>query len=632
MANNKVKKVNLTSSNLSEEKLQELRQILPEAFSENKIDWDTLKTVLGDHIDPRIEKFSFTWAGKNNALQSVLMPSTSTLRPSEKKSIKFDSSENLFIEGDNLEVLKLLQKSYFEKVKVIYIDPPYNTGSDFIYKDNFSTAIKGYLEQTGQVDTEGQKLQTNRETNGRYHSDWLSMMYPRLKLAWNLLRDDGAMFVSIDDNEVHHLRMLMDEVFGEENFITQIIWENREGGGGSDSKNFKIKHEYILCYAKDAGLLQVQGQEVEDDSGYTNQDEYVKERGKFKLIKLNSFSIQYSASLDYPIKSPDGTDIYPSEDGKRGCWRWSKKKYDWGLENGFIVLKKNGDGKWIVYTKQYFKVDNENSPITRTLPPLAVIQEYSSTMATKQMEAIFGKKKIFDYSKPFPLIKRLITFVSKKGSDDVILDFFAGSGTTGHAVLSLNQDDGGNRKFVLVQLPELIDIKSEAYKSGYKTITEIGIDRLKRVIKGYGENQAIKDGFKVFELGKSNYPENNFELDPDKSEEENRKAFEAYLNKVKQGSLFDDENGLDIVYENIVKEGLSFNSKVIKQRLGKNNVFSVSDSTRTLTICLDRKVEDQTVKELTGRDYKGHTFICLDNALDDTSKANLGLNLELKTI
>ncbi len=628
----KPKKVNLTSSNLSEEKLWDLRRILPEAFSENKIDWDRLKTVLGDHIDPRIEKFGFSWAGKNNALQSVLIPSAATLKPATKKGLKFESSENLFIEGDNLEVLKLLQKSYFEKVKVIYIDPPYNTGSDFIYKDNFSTPIKGYLEQTGQVDTEGQKLQTNRETNGRYHSDWLSMMYPRLKLAWNLLRDDGAMFVSIDDNEVHHLRILMDEIFGEENFITQIIWENREGGGGSDSKNFKIKHEYVLCYAKDAGQLQVLGEEVENDDDYTNQDEYVKERGKFKLIKLNSFSIQYSASLDYPIKSPDGTDIHPSEDGKRGCWRWSKKKFEWGVQSGFIEFKKNGNGKWIVYTKQYFKVDNENQPITRTLPPLAVIQEYSSTMATKQMEAIFGKKKIFDYSKPYPLIKKLVRFVSKKSSDDIILDFFAGSATTGHAVLSLNQDDGGHRKFVLVQLPELIDVKSEAYKSGYRTITEIGIDRLKKVIKGYGENSPIDDGFKVFELGNSNYPENNFDFDPDKSEQENKKAFEAYLAKAKQASLFDAENGIDVVYENIVKEGLSLNAKVTEQKLGKNKVYVVTDGERSLLVCLDKKVESETIKELTSHEYKDRIFICIDKALDDTGKANLGLNLELKTI
>lgn len=631
MAKN-IQKVNLTSSNLSEEKLQELRQILPEVFAENKIDWDRLKTVLGGEIDPQVERFSFSWAGKSNAIKSVIMPSEATLRPNEKKSADFDKSENIFVEGDNLEVLKLLQKAYFEKIKVIYIDPPYNTGSDFIYSDNFASPLGSYLEQTGQKDSEGNKLQTNKETNGRFHSDWLSMMYPRLKLARNLLKDDGIIFVSIDDNEVHHLRMLLNETFGEENFVAQVIWENKEGGGGSDSKNFKIKHEYVLCFAKNSEKLQVLGAEVEDDSDYTGQDEFVKERGKFKLIKLNSFSIQYSASLDYPIKAPDGTDVFPSEDGKRGCWRWSKKKYEWGLQNDFIVIKKNGNDKWIIYTKQYFKVDNECNPITRSLPPLAVIQEYSSTMATKQMEAIFGKKKIFDYSKPYPLIKKLLSFVSKKGSDDIVLDFFAGSATTGHAVLSLNQDDGGHRKFILVQLPELIDVKSEAYKAGYKTITEVGIDRLKRVIKGYGDNPAIKDGFKVFELGTSNYPENNFEFDPDKSQDENKKAFQQYLDKAKQGSLFEDINVVDVVYENIVKEGLSLNSKVDSKKFGKNTIHTVVDGERSLLVCLDKKVESETVKEFAGRDYKGRVFICIDNALDDSAKANLSLNLELKTI
>jgi adenine-specific DNA-methyltransferase len=246
----KPKKINLTSSNLSEEKLQELRRILPEVFSENKIDWDRLKTVLGNQIDPRIEKFGLSWAGKSNAIRSVLVPSAATLRPDEKASVNFDTTENLFIEGDNLEVLKLLQKAYFEKIKAIYIDPPYNTGSDFVYKDDFKSPVKGYLEQTGQITDEGQKLQTNKETNGRYHSDWLSMMYPRLKLAWNLLRDDGMIFVSIDDHEVHHLRLIMDEVFGEENYINAFLWVNNLKGRQISGSGAAKTYEHVLAYAK----------------------------------------------------------------------------------------------------------------------------------------------------------------------------------------------------------------------------------------------------------------------------------------------------------------------------------------------------------------------------------------------
>jgi len=629
------KKVNLTSSDLSEEKLQELRHILPEAFSENKINWNKLRAVLGNKIDSQIEKFSFSWAGKSNAIKNVLIPSKATLSPAKNESVKFDKSENLFIEGDNLEVLKLLQKAYFEQVKMIYIDPPYNTGGDFVYHDDFTAPLKNYLEQTGQIDSNGNKLQSNRETSGRYHSDWLSMMYPRLKMAWNLLRDDGVIFVSIDDNEVHHLRILLNEIFGEENFVAQIVWENREGGGGSDSKTFKVKHEYVLCFAKDLEKLEIFGTEVENDSDYTNSDEFVKERGKYKLIKLNSFSIQYSSSLDYPIKAPDGTKIYPGEGNKRGCWRWSKQKYDWGLQNGFIELKKNEkDKKWIIYTKQYFKVDNEGKLIVRALPPLGVIQEYSSTMATKQMEAIFGRKKIFDYSKPYLLVKKLISYVSKRKADDIILDFFAGSGTTAQAVLSVNQDDGGHRKFILVQLPELIDAQSEAYKAGYQKITDIAKERIKRVIKGYGDKpQPIDDGFKVFKLTESNYPENNFEFDPEQSEQENQKAFEKYLANAKQANLFEDGvKEIDVVYENIVKEGFSLNSKISEEKIGKNKLYVVADGERRLLVCLDRKIDGKTVDELTNKNYKGKVFICLDNALDDTAKANLGLNVELKTI
>ena len=271
MANKNYKKINLTSSNLTEEKLEELRRIIPEAFSETEIDWEKLRAVLGDAVDERIEKFNFTWAGKSNAVKNVLIPSKATLRPAKDESVKFDISENLFIEGDNLEVLKLLQKAYFEKVKMIYIDPPYNTGGDFVYHDNFAAPLKNYLQQTGQVDAEGNKLKTNRETNGRYHSDWLSMMYPRLKLAWNLLRDDGVVFISIDDNELHHLRMLMDEVFGEENFVALLIWKSRQNKDNRNTTGVSVDHEYIVCYSKDNQHKALRGSERKLEQ-YTNPD------------------------------------------------------------------------------------------------------------------------------------------------------------------------------------------------------------------------------------------------------------------------------------------------------------------------------------------------------------------------
>ncbi|OQB17875.1 MAG: putative methyltransferase [Parcubacteria group bacterium ADurb.Bin192] len=645
MANNKVKKVNLTSSNLSEEKLHELRQILPEAFSEDKIDWDSLKTVLGDHIDPRIEKFGFTWAGKSNAIRNVLMPSGATLRPVKDASVDFDKTENLFIEGDNLEVLKLLQKAYFEKIKVIYIDPPYNTGSDFVYKDNFTAPVKGYLEQTGQITGEGQKLQTNKETNGRYHSDWLSMMYPRLKLAWNLLRDDGMIFVSIDDNEVHHLRLVMDEIFGEENYLNAFAWVNNLKGRQISGSGAAKTYEYVLAYAKkieQVGIFEMSIEKLKSlmPSSYKgfNYEAESDEGGDFvvknELYNTNSafneetrpnlvFNIHYNfktkevkfSEANDATSFPGFTKITPKKnnDGrhKYHAWRWSKEKIVNELSDLKFVETEDG-------ARIYTKIRSYLSTALKD-----IITDITTTNGASDLKELFGGSKHFDYPKPIELIK---IFVSQIESG-IILDFFAGSGSTAHAVLSLNAEDKGNRKFILVQLPEAFDIHSDAYKAGYKTIADLAVDRIKRANK-----KLSGTGFKVFKLGESNYPENNFEFDPDKSEEENQKAFEAYLAKAKQSSLFDDGNSLDIVYENIIKEGLSLNSSVAEQKLGKNNVFTVTDGIRTLTICLDRKVEDQTVRELTGRDYKGHTFICLDNALNDTSKANLGLNLELKTI
>lgn len=640
------KKVNLTSSNLSEEKLQELRSILPEAFSENKIDWDRLKTVLGDHIDPRLEKFGFSWAGKSNAIRSVLVPSTTTLRPDEKASVNFDTTENLFVEGDNLEVLKLLQKAYFEKIKAIYIDPPYNTGSDFVYKDDFKSPVKGYLEQTGQINDEGQKLQTNKETSGRYHSDWLSMMYPRLKLAWNLLRDDGMIFVSIDDHEVHHLRLVMDEVFGEENYINAFLWVNNLKGRQISGSGAAKTYEHVLAYAKkieNVGIFEMAVEKLKAlmPSSYKgfNYEAERDEDGDFvvknELYNTNSafneetrpnlvFNIHYNFKTK-EVKFSDANEstdftgfvkIPPKQnnDGRHKfhAWRWSKEK----IANELSDLKfvENGEG-----VKIYTKIRDYLSTSLKD-----IITDITTSNGASDLKELYDGAKYFDYPKPVDLIK---IFLSQMEDDGIALDFFAGSGTTAHAVMALNAEDKGTRKFVLVQLPEALDKDSEAFKAGYKTIADLAIDRIRRANK-----KLSGSGFKVFRLGESNYPENNFDYDPEKSEEENQKAFEVYLAKAKQSSLFDDEDGIDVVYENIIKEGFSLNARIEEKKLGKNNIYVVTDGERTLHICLDRKVETETIKELAGRDYKGRVFICLDNALDDTGKANLGLNLELKTI
>jgi len=408
-----------------------------------------------------------------------------------------NEDENLIIEADNLWALKSLLPKYQGKIKCIYIDPPYNTGNEgWVYSDNVnSPIIKEWLRE-GPVGTDDLTR----------HDKWLCMMTPRLKLLRELLSDDGVIFVSINDNEVANLRNLMDEIFIENNFVANLIWMNKEGGGSSDSAHFKVKHEYILCFAKDKTQLNINQSIVESDVDYTFKDKYEKERGKYKMIKLNSFSIQYSASLDYPISSPDKTKIFPSENGKKGCWRWSKKKLEWGLENDFIEFRKDKNDNWIVYTKQYFKVDNENKPIVRSLPPLAIIDKFSSTMASKQLEELMGGAKIFEYSKPYPLIQ----YLAKLSTDenDLILDSFAGSGTTAQAVLELNEEDRkngkeANRKFILVQLPEETKKDSPARKAGFKFVHEITRERVARVIKKIAKEsgQKTETGFSYLKLG-----------------------------------------------------------------------------------------------------------------------------------
>ncbi len=604
------KKVNLASADLSAEKLHELRRILPEAFSENKIDWDTLRQVLGGNIDPRIEKFSFLWAGKSNAMKNVLLPSKGTLCPDKKESVQFDESENLFIEGDNLEVLKLIQKAYFEKVKMIYIDPPYNTGGDFVYRDDFSAPLKSYLQQTGQTDGDGNHLQTNRETNGRYHSDWLSMMYPRLKLAWNLLRDDGVIFISIDDNEVHHLRMIMNEIFGEENFVASIVWKRKRGRDNS-ARWFSKSHEYLLVFAKNIQEFNTNFLNLDEETkdAYKNQDNDL--RGDYRMLAVWARGTQGGVKYDFINKS--------GQYFKERLWLFSKANLEKLDEDNKLIIR--GDN---IYRKLFI---NENKG---KIPETIWDNTSNAANASDEIKSIFGGI-VFDTPKPIPYIQEMLRVATSQ--NDIILDFFAGSGTTAHAVMAQNAEDGGNRKWICVQLPEVIKVESEAYKAGYKTIADIAKERIRRVIKGYGENpQPIADGFKVFKLAESNYPENTFELDPEKPEEENKKAFEAYLIKAKQAKLIDGTKAIDVVYENIVKEGLSLNSKITGQRIGANNAYSVTDGERRLLVCLDKKIGDKTVSELTGKDCKGKVFICLDSSLSDTAKANLALNVELKTI
>ena len=600
--NKKPTKINLTSDDSLFEKSLNLQKYIEDLSSQT--------INLND-------KFSFTWAGKSNAIRSVLVPSKFTLNPQPEQSIKWDESENLFIEGDNLEVLKLLQKAYFEKVKMIYIDPPYNTGHDFVYNDNFSAPLDNYLKQTGQKSEDGNSNTTNKETNGRYHSDWLSMMYPRLKLAWNLLREDGVIFISIDDNEVHHLRMIMNEVFGEENFVNQFIWK-KNSSGKTVSKQFPVNVEYVLMFAKrlDKMAFNVVFKPLAEATVKMYSKDDNDGRGKYRL-----YPMQKTGS-----PGPETTYTYIDNSGKSWkCpekgWRMVKEKMK-ALENDGRLCLDNDT----ISEKAYWNEREDEGKFADTL--WDDLDE--GNIGTSEVGKIFNGV-FFDYPKPTDLLNRIIKIGTDK--EDIVLDFFAGSATTCHALLKLNKEDGGNRKFIAVQLPEKLDKESEAFKAGYKTIADVSKERIRRVIKGYGENpQPIDAGFKVFILSESNYPENNFVLDPEKSQEENHKAFVNYLSKAKQSQLFDKENDISIVYENIVKEGLSLNSKVEKVSIGKNNVYKVSDGQQQLLVCLENKLASETVKELTDKSHKGKLFICLESSLDDTTAANLSLNLDLKTI
>ncbi len=613
MAKPKHKKVNLTSANLSVEKLAELRRILPEAFSEEKIDWDKLCAALGDDVDAGVEKFGFTWSGKSNAIKNVVIPSKATLTPFKDESVKFDDSENLFIEGDNLEVLKLLQKAYFEKVKMIYIDPPYNRGDDLVYSDSFASPVRNYLEQTGQIDSNGNKLSTNKETNGRYHSDWLSMMYPRLKLAWSLLRDDGVIFVSIDDHEVHHLRIMMNEIFGEEN-IDELVWHKvdeqgntvkRTSGGG-----FKKEHEYILVAHKDRTRGELGKILLSPKGKFSNPDNDSRGDWFSAIVSYDENSSNPESEFYFEIKSPSGV-IWKRQ------WQVTRDEMESLIKDDRIYFGSGPEYKNVPRQKIFKNEKKEFAPRT--------VISHIPINGNKEIERIFGSL-VFEYSKPKELIERLLEMGTNK--DGLVVDFFAGSGVTAQSIIEQNLKDGGSRNFILVQLPEQTPKGSIARKEGFNNIANISKERIRRII----EELKVNAGFKVFKLAESNYPENTFEFDPEKSEEENKDAFEEYLKRAKQSKLIDDINEVSLIYENIVKEGLSLNSKIEESKLGKNKIYTISGDEQELMLCLDKNIDAKTVSEMTRKDYKNKVFICFDTALDDTAKANLGLNLELKTI
>lgn len=486
-------KLTLTSHTITEDKLRILKDNFPEVFTEgNFIDWDKLRLTLGETLeneDPK-ERFGLNWPGKRNCLKAIQAPTTATLLPDRNASVDFDTTENLYIEGDNLEVLKLLQKSYLGKVKMIYIDPPYNTGNDFVYPDDYTESLKTYLEYTGQVDAGGRKFSNNTETTGRFHSKWLNLMYPRLFLARNLLREDGVIFISIDDGEVAHLRKVCDEIFGEENFKSQISWQKRYTRS-NNTIDFTTVIEHILVFAKsDDFVVNLLDRTEEADSRYTNPDN--DNRGPWKGASfLNPATPSQRPNLCYTITNPN-TGL--KTDPTTNAWRRSEKEY----------LKLLADNKL------YWGIDGK-SPIpsikmflseARNITPINFWDhEYAGNTddGTKEFKDLLGEK-LFENPKPTKLIRRIVEHSSSP--NDIILDFFSGSATTAHAVLALNAEDGGSRKFICVQLPEPTRTKkadgtwdeSEAYKAGFSTIAEIGKERIRRVIAQLKEEGGANEG------------------------------------------------------------------------------------------------------------------------------------------
>jgi len=616
------------SSDLNKERLVTLKKLFPDLFSnEGKLNIDELKKVVDPKSVSETERYEFRWFGKSQAKRNAFTPSNATLVYDEHRSINPTESENLIIEGENLEVLKLLSGSYREKVKCIYIDPPYNTGKDFVYSDNFTQDRKAYWEES-EVIEDGLKIDSNAETDGRYHSNWLNMMFSRLLIARQLLREDGVIFISIDDNEMHHLRKLGDEVFGEENLVGVFCWKNKYGAGAK-TKGFIEVHEYILCYSKEkitnieAKLTEEQLKEFDK-----KRDEKYPIRGGYITQPLMTKSMDDRDNLKYSIKY-DGDIIKP-----RKQWVWEETRLLQAIKNDEVIFKKKKNGEYSVRNKVYLKDENGN---IRKGKPITVLNGPFNQEGTEEVENLIGEG-IFSFPKPKALLEYLLSFTinEKESEDEIFLDFYAGSGTTGHAISELNKD-GKNRKFILIQIPEATDPKSEAFKAGYKKISDITIDRNKRIVKSLIEEKknqqpdlftnghkedAIKGlGFKVFKLVKSNFPRVEFAPDPEKMDEENIELLKKYISD-KEAQLVTAFNRDELMTEILLKKGFNLNYTTEKQQqFKKNEIYLATDGEKETLICLDVTIEMETVEYL--KKHTAKKFICLERALDTTKKYNL---------
>lgn len=601
------------SLDLIAENIAQLKALFPEAVTEGKIDFDVLQAILGGEIEKRQTYYKFTWNGKEEARAYARIPSMGTLRPCVEESSgkdgtpgKFDS-ENLYIEGDNLEVLKLLQGAYHKKVKMIYIDPPYNTGKDFVYPDNFRDSIGNYKSLTGQTDEEGAATRANPETGGRYHTDWLNMMYPRLILARSLLSDDGVIFISIDDAEQDNLKKLCNDVFGEENFVAQLVWE-RAYSPKNDAKLISNSHDYILMFAKtiDQFIIGRLPRTEEANARYSNPDN--DPRGVWKASDLSVKT--YNAESDYPITLPSGRVVEPPT-GR--CWSLSKKSFLERLQDNRIWF--GSDGNSTPAMKRFLselKFEGMAPTSIMFYKEVGHSQEGAQEV-TKLLDA-----GAFDGPKPVRLLSRLLT-LARTNEDSIILDFFSGSATTAHAVMQLNAEDGGHRKFIMVQLPEVCEEGTEAAKAGYKNICEIGKERIRRAARKIREENSLTTqnqdlGFKVFKLDTSNLIPWNPE--PDKIELLLRNAVE---------NILVDRTRQDLLYEVLLKCNLPLTLPVEERKFGDNTVYVVGAG--ALAICLDTKIPQTIAEEIVKlRDEYAPVVpmqvVFRDNGFTDVTKTN----------
>jgi adenine-specific DNA-methyltransferase len=564
---------------------QRLQQLFPEAFTEGKVDMDVLRELLGESVDEKEEKYGLNWHGKRRARQTALTPSSGTLRPVPNDSMDWNSTENLMIEGDNLEVLKILQKSYAGQVKLIYIDPPYNTGKDFIYPDNFQDTIKNYQELTGQLEG-GKKISSNTESSGRFHTDWLNMIYPRLKLARNLLQEDGVIFISIDDSELNNLHKVCDEIFGEENFIANFIWEKRTNR--ENRKMVSSRHDYVVCYCKSIdgvdNIIQQLPMDEEAIARYKNPDN--DPRGLWKSDPATAQAGHGTKSQFYILTAPNGQK-HELQSGR--CWLFTEAVMNEAIRDGRIWFGKDGNG--VPRIKTYLEAKERGL----TLESVWFADSVSTNENAKnQLKDLFGGEAVFDTPKPLALVQLMLKISASSG---IILDFFAGSGTTGHAVMAQNAVDGGNRRYILVQLPEQLDPDNKDQRTAAEfcerlnkplTIAELTKERLLRASKKVKAEHPLFNGdlgYRVYKLDSTNI----LPWDPN-PQDISGSLFAA------QEHLKEDRTEQDILTELLLKLGLPLTVPIEERALDSHTLYAVGAG--TLMACLSPRIEKEEVEVL----------------------------------